>query len=91
MCSGPHAVNIIMLPRRAPIKGHGWGCMQCGLPADGASAVVCNACMELYEEKPDLLAYCCRGYPKTEGRIAIADLPEGEFDHDKAKHMELAQ
>jgi hypothetical protein len=29
------ARNIVMLDRRAPIAGRGWGCAQCGLPADG--------------------------------------------------------
>jgi hypothetical protein len=44
--------------------------------------------MDIYQDNPDLLGFCCRGYPKTEGRIAIGDLPEGVFDHDNAKHLE---
>jgi hypothetical protein len=90
MCSGPDASNILMLERRAAVPGHGWGCFVCGLPCDGAVAVLCNDCLELYSEKPDLLGFCCRGYPATEGRCAIADLPEGAFRHDDAKHLDDA-
>jgi hypothetical protein len=86
MCSGPGARNILMLHRRAPVAGHGWGCAQCGLPPDGAAAVLCDECLDLYAEKPDLLEFCCRGYPAIDGRIAIADLPPGDFDHDMSKH-----
>jgi hypothetical protein len=86
MCGGPDAINIITLDRRSAIPGHGWGCYVCGLPPDGASAVVCTPCLELYQEKQDLLQFCCRGYPATEGRIPIADLPEGKFAHDEARH-----
>ena len=88
MCTGPGAINLVMLRRRAPVAGHGWGCVVCNLPADGATAVLCGDCMDIYQDNPDLLGFCCRGYPKTEGRIALGDLPEGVFDHDNAKHLE---
>jgi hypothetical protein len=88
MCSGPNAINILMLPQRAPIPGTGWGCVVCGLDADGAIAVLCPDCFELHQENPNLLGFCCSGYARAGVRVAIADLPDGVFDHDRAKHTD---
>lgn len=74
--------NIVMLPLRGPSPGTGWGCVVCDLPADGAIAVLCDACTE----QP--IKTVCDGYPKEGKRVAIDDLPPGEFDHDAAKHAE---
>ena len=38
--------NIFLLNRRGAIPGRGWGCVVCGLPPDGAVAVLCDACVE---------------------------------------------
>lgn len=73
--------NILMLGQKSPTPGHGWGCVQCGLPADGASAVVCDMCLE----KP--LKFACSGYPGIDGRIPIEEL-SGEMEHDYPKHPE---
>jgi hypothetical protein len=87
ICEGLAGVcNIIMLDRRCAVSGHGWGCAVCDLPADGASAVLCDDCMELYRREPERLTIACRGYPATDGRIAIAELPP--FGHDMTKHPE---
>lgn len=91
MCDGADGVrNIIMLSQRGAIAGHGWGCVVCGLPSDGAYAVLCDPCLELWQKKPELLTTACRGYPGSEGRIPIAELPPGRFDHDDRKHKEQA-
>jgi hypothetical protein len=79
-------INIIMLDRRCVVPGHGWGCMVCGLPADGASAVLCDHCLERYQREPGALLFACRGYPASDGRIPIAELPEDIFNHDAVKH-----
>lgn len=79
-----------MLPRRAPMPGRGWGCVQCRLPMDGAVAVLCETCLGRYQRNNASLWRCCRGYPKTDGRVQIADLPDGVFDHDPARHPENA-
>lgn len=72
--------NIIMLPFKAPIAGHGWGNALTNLPADGAVAVVCDDCLQKYQsdETPGLvsLKFACRGYPGLEGRIPIEELTE---------------
>jgi len=89
MCEvcGPEVCNIIMLDRRCAVPGHGWGCVVCGLPADGASAVLCNECLDKWRADETRLTTACRGWPGSDGRIAIADLPAGEFAHDMAKHQ----
>ena len=73
--------NIVMMDRKAPIPGHGWGCVVCGLPSDGAIYVACDGCLEANRNP----IYACRGYPETEGRIYVGDL-RGEHEHDLAIH-----
>jgi hypothetical protein len=86
--SGPEVRvrHILMLDRRGPVPGHGWGCFVCGLPADGATAVLCDPCAENYREDATTLRFVCNGWPQ-EGRVAIAELPDGQpFVHDPAPH-----
>jgi hypothetical protein len=89
ICGGTRRVrNILMLSKKAPVPGHGWGCLACGLPADGASVVVCDRCCRLHSS--DIVAACryaCRGYPATDGRVPIGELT-GTHEHDMAKHPE---
>jgi len=75
--------NIICLDRKAPIPGKGWGCFVCGLPSDGAVAVLCDHCFEARAE----IRFVCHGYP-YEGRMPIQDLPFEPFEHDLAYHPE---
>jgi hypothetical protein len=87
MCEATTGVrNLIMLDRRCVIAGHGWGCLVCGLPSDGASAVLCDDCLTLYRADNAWLTIACRGYPGEDGRVAIAELPPEPFEHDMAKH-----
>ena len=78
---GPTVRNIVMLTFRAPLPGRGWGCFQCGLPSDGAIAVLCDRCLE--SSAPILDA--CAGYPASGGRVPreSLDIP---FDHDMRFH-----
>jgi hypothetical protein len=73
--------NVLMLRAKAPIAGHGWGCVVCDLPSDGAVAVVCDACVG----QP--LKFACRGYPASDGRIPIGELT-GTHEHDLARHRD---
>lgn len=86
ICQGPGSRTIILLARRGAVPGHGWGCVVCGLPADGAVAVLCDWCVPKYERDAALLTHACRGHPASDGRIPIAELPAGEFKHDRTKH-----
>jgi hypothetical protein len=83
-CAIKAATGILMLQRRAPTSGKGWGCVVCHLPLDGAVAVLCDDC------KPDAVRFVCDGYPK-DGRVPIETLTDEVFDHDPAQHPEEAR
>lgn len=85
MCGGDNAVNIIMLHKLCPTPGRGWGCVQCGLPSDGAVSVLCEGCLANNQTS---LKFACRGYPALDGRVPFGDL-QGEFDHDLSMHPEV--
>src|SRR6476659_4409564 len=72
--------NVVMLHQRGVMPGRGWGCFVCGLPADGAVAVLCDACLGRAPK------FACRGYPAEDGRVPVSDLPPGDFDHDARFH-----
>jgi hypothetical protein len=87
ICEATEGVcSILMLPQRGVVKGHGWGCVVCGLPPDGAVAVLCNPCLAIYQAKEGALRFACRGYPASDGRVPIAELSAEPFDHDDSKH-----
>ena len=79
--AGPTVRNVICLDVLSPTPGFGWGCMVCGLPPNGAVAVVCDRCMETQAEITDV----CHGYPAEGLRTARAACTE-PFQHDQAKH-----
>jgi len=81
--TGADVRAIVMLDKRGPKPGHGWGCAQCGLPMDGAVYVLCDACFNAKAEAK----FVCVGYPKENVRIPIAEITE-PFDHDMSKHPE---
>lgn len=81
-CKASRAIIPIVITRRAPVPGKGWGCVVCGLPPDGAVAVLCQAC-GCADPHP---RFVCVGYPKEGVRVPIEQLPPGEFDHDMSKH-----
>jgi len=87
---GPKVRNIVMLHQRAPVRGTGWGCFVCGLPSDGAVAVICDDCL------PGIQAggspkFVCVGYPYQNDRLPFADLKTPAFDHDMSKHLAARQ
>jgi hypothetical protein len=70
-----------MLDKQAPEPGKGWGCMQCGLPADGAIVVVCDKCLQVRAP----YRWVCCGYPQEDFRLPIESLA-GSHEHDMSKH-----
>lgn len=80
--SGPDVRNVMMLDRRGPSPGKGWGCLVCGLPLDGAVAVLCDSCLEAKAE----IRFVCAGYPAQDGRMPIEELAFEPFGHDLALH-----
>jgi hypothetical protein len=83
--AGPSVRNIMMLDVRAPGAPvrHGWGCFVCGLPTEGAIAVLCDRCLEEDREIVDV----CAGYPAQGIRVSRASCTE-PFEHDMSKHQE---
>lgn len=85
--AGPEVINVVMLSRRCLTPGKGWGCLQCGLPMDGATAVLCTPCLESQAE----IKWACDGYPKDNVRVPLAELDPTPFDHDLSKHPEAQE
>jgi len=89
VCESTIAVHtFIMLPKKTPTPGRGWGCVVCGLPSDGAIAVICDACARAFESvSAPPLHFACRGYPGVDGRVPI-DTLAGVHEHDLSQHVE---
>jgi len=75
--------NVIMLPKKAPRPDGAWGCVVCGLPNEGAIAVMCDACIDTKQEP----IRACFGAPGKNNRIDISKLV-GDHEHDNSKHKE---
>lgn len=86
---GEDVRNFIMMDFEGPIPGKGWGCLQCKLPPNGAVAVICDNCFDLYKEDPSIIKFVCNGSPK-DGRIPIDQLEKKPFDHDMRYHPEAS-
>lgn len=81
-CGGADKVrNIVMLDKKAPMPGRGWGCVVCGLPSDGAVAVLCDDCAVIGAQ----IVWACTGYPMKGGRVLVSSL-RGTHEHDMSKH-----
>lgn len=82
--------SIVMMPWKAEIPGHGWGCLECGLANDGATIVLCVGCAEKLEcgmEIWDVAQRECRGFPETEGRRELSPLSP-LHEHDMSRHFD---
>ena len=85
--SGPTVRNFMMLHLRAAVPGTGWGCVVCGVPNDGAMAILCDRCVE-NGQCPDLRDVIL-GLPAERRRMPFCELAEA-FDHDRSQHPELS-
>jgi hypothetical protein len=86
-CYGAQVRNILLIQRLAPVPGTGWGCVVCGLPSDGAIAVVCNDCLRLGRKINQVVS----GYVSEKGRIPVHELREGVFCHREHLHARVAR
>jgi hypothetical protein len=82
---------VFMDYKRPPGSGSGWGCFQCGLPAEGAVAVLCDRCVELARAtgKDFRIVWICAGEHQR-GRLNVHTFEHVPHDHDMAKHPEAA-
>jgi len=75
-------IHIVTMNLLAPQPGKGWGCATCGLPNDGAIAILCKSC---HGFKP---RFACDGYAAECKRVPVESLSPDIFDHDLTKHLE---
>lgn len=87
-CGNNPASVMLMLHRHAPIAGTGWGCVQCGLPHNGAIAVLCNDCLSAVKEAGRDPHLVCVGFASANERTLFANLSPNVFDHNESKHPE---
>jgi hypothetical protein len=78
--------NIMMMTFEAPDGFHGWACLQCGKPARGAIAIICDTCLDSNAEPRFIvggkyLADCVR--------VPLEGYDRRHFDHDLTKHPEI--
>lgn len=83
--SRPDVRNIMMLNQMGPTPGKGWACFQCGLPPNGAIAVLCDSCLEKQAD----IRFVCLGYAAEAGRLPIEELEFEAFEHDMRFHPEV--
>lgn len=82
-CEGLELVrNIMMLHKKGLVPGTGWGCVVCHIPFDGASAVICDRCLETKAE----IRFAIYGYIVNKQRVKIEELTE-PFEHDMKFHQ----
>lgn len=74
--------NVVPLPKLAPVAGTGWGCEVCGLPLNGAVAVVCDNCLACQVE----VKWAVYGPLWEKGRVLVGMLT-GAFNHRMEFHM----
>lgn len=79
--------NFITLDKKTPVTPGGWGCFVCGLPPEGAIAVLCDDCLDHWTSGKRELKFACLGYPGANRRIEFAELTTN-FAHDLSKHPE---
>lgn len=87
--TGKSVRNFLMLDKRSPY-GHGWGCVQCGLAAEGAVALVCDRCMKNGKHSETDMQFFCKPISDDDymsDRAPIAELAnQPEWKHDMSRH-----
>jgi len=78
----PTVRNVLLLPRKAPVPGTGWGCAVCNLPPDGLVCVICDDCLK--EKKQPRFAILDLATKKL--RIPMEQISTEPFDHDIQAH-----
>lgn len=84
-CGCNQAQNILTLGKKALIPGTGWGCVVCGLPFDGAIAVVCDDCLVQIQEGKEVLKQAVFGNTLDKQRCDINVLTK-DFKHKNIPH-----
>ena len=83
---GDFHINIVMLNKKAPVPGTGWGCVICKIPSDGAMYVCCDECLRA-EREPK---FVIDGYAREKRRKPIEELSDEPFGHEDKFHSTVA-
>jgi hypothetical protein len=91
-CEANPVRTMIQMQWTCPVPGTGWGCVQCGVPADGALVVLCDHCAEKIQNgalsiKSDL-HHVVSGELAGKGRMDVETWRRNReaFSHDFRKH-----
>ncbi len=88
ICGSSEAVRtFVCLNKKCSVPGTGWGCVVCGIKADGAMAVICDACCDSVADVLGALRFVIRGYPSNQGREPIGAV-SGTHEHNMGYHKE---
>jgi hypothetical protein len=82
--------QFAMMPVKGPRPDHGWGCVVCHLPNDGAIAVVCDECANDPDKGYEDIRFICDGYGDNPGRLPIAEFTT-PHEHDNRFHPEFVE
>ncbi|HEV1994920.1 MAG TPA: hypothetical protein VGR03_11355 [Candidatus Acidoferrum sp.] len=94
VCHRARARVIVMLTYKCLKPGTGWGCVQCGLACDGASAIICERCAKTLEQPgsspiAEKLHFAMLGYAGERRREPIENVWKRErHEHDVSKHAD---
>ena len=79
-------INIVMLNKKAPVPGTGWGCVICKIALDGAMYVCCDECLKAKREPK----FVIDGYAREKRRKPIEELSDESFGHEDKFHSTVA-
>ena len=80
--------NLWMLDFKGTQPGKGWGCVQCGLPSDGAIATICDDCAK----NPNVEArFIYDGFVNDGQLIPIDSIEKIPHAHNLALHPEIKE
>lgn len=88
-CEGESVQNFIQLDYKNPKKSttSGWGCVVCGLPAEGALAIICDERLNNPDTVIDDIKFLMDG---ETGRVPVpAETDRVPHEHDLSLHREL--
>lgn len=77
--------NIICLDFQSPTGDWGWSCFGCGLPPAGATAVICDDCLQANTD----VRWLITGRPTDKQRVPMDQVEQIPFKHNLSKHWEL--
>lgn len=82
--------NLIQLDYKVE-SASGWGCVQCGLKMEGAIAIVCDTCIELYGKQSDFkdkIKFLMNGIKRIPVLPVEKRVPH---EHDLSRHPEYQE